>query len=125
MKIQLPSNYTDTINLLKTKAFTLKASCDAMVDVPKPKEKRLDELEDFFEELYETLYKYTPKISVNQMKRKGVFVDTLEQLEVHFDESMKVLEQLTLDSRKRGDLAAELLFIGLYEQGLFPKDKDE
>lgn len=125
MKILFPDSYKETIQALKYKAFTLKASCDAIVDIPKPQEKRLDQLEDFYEEIYETLSKHTPKSSVHRMVRKGTFADDLSTLEQEFDLIMATLDTLVKDSRIRQDLPSELLFLGLYEQGLFPPKKDD
>ncbi len=124
MKILIPDDYKETVQELKYKAFTLKASCDALVDVPKPQEKRLDQLEDFYEEIYKTLSKHTPKSSVHRMVRKGVFAEDLLTLEKEFNLTMRTLDFMVKELRARMDLPAELLFLGLYEQGLFPPKKD-
>ena len=125
MKIQIKEEHAKILSVLKYQAFTHKASCDALIDVPKKQEKRLEELEDFFEEVYETLYDYTPKTSTQFMVRKGTFAEDLSQLEQGFESIMSSLDTLVKDARKSDNLPAELLYIGLYEQGVFPPKKED
>lgn len=125
MKISFHESQKKIIQDLKYNAFTLKASCDALTSVSEPLEKRLDQLEDFYEEIYKTLSKHTPQSSIHRMVRNGTFAADVPTLEKEFSTVMKTLDILVKDCRVRNELPSELLFTSLYEQGLFPPKKDD
>ncbi len=122
MDIFIKRSYVQAIERIKANAITLKASCDAMTDLTEKDEKKVDEMEDFFEEAYELLAKYTKGTSNTEMFKEGVLVNRPSELDKHFNDFMKGLDILVKASRNDGELPAELLFTKIYTLGLFGKE---
>lgn len=124
MKIQFSPNTGDKINKLKANCFMYKTACEAFIDLPPEKDKKLDKMEDFFEETFEELSKNGTISPITRLIRLGdIPPSTFEDVVRVFDSSMKEVGELLVMARRDGNLPAEMLFTKLFNLGLFGKPK--
>lgn len=118
MHFKIGTRYLKAAEEMKAKAFCLKVSCDAMIDLSDKDEEIVDGAEEFFECVFEKLTKVTSVSPVSKLLAAGKFVSSPKDVQSQKDAMMESLVDMIKDARKAMDIPSEMVFAKLYKKGM-------